>query len=117
MPTSYAAGVQSISPSVLDEVVGRIVAAAEPLRIVLFGSAARGDMHPDSDVDLMVVVPDGVDCRPLAKSLHRALRGIDLAKDILVFQDSDVRRNADNPYLVIHRALTEGREIYRASAA
>jgi len=44
----------------LDEIVARTVAVAQPVRIILFGSAARGTMGPDSDLDLLVVVRDGV---------------------------------------------------------
>ena len=43
----------------LDELVTRIVEAVHPLKIILFGSAARGEMGPDSDVDVMVVMPEG----------------------------------------------------------
>ena len=42
-------------PDVLDEVVQRIVAVADPEKIILFGSAARGELGPDSDLDLLVV--------------------------------------------------------------
>ena len=43
----------------IEALVGRIVAAVHPLRIIVFGSAARGDMNADSDIDVMVVMPDG----------------------------------------------------------
>lgn len=75
---------------VLDEMVRRLVETYSPERIYLFGSAARGDSGPDSDYDLMVVVPDSNpaelrDCGPG----YRALRGMHLAKDILVWTRSD----------------------------
>ncbi len=43
---------------VLEEIVGRLVAAYKPLQVYLFGSKARGDAGPDSDYDLLLVVPD-----------------------------------------------------------
>jgi predicted nucleotidyltransferase len=46
-------------PSVLDRLVKQIVEAVHPLRTILFGSAARGEMGPDSDLDFLVVVPEG----------------------------------------------------------
>ena len=46
-----------MSPA-LDEVVRRLVAAYEPERVYLFGSWARGDVGPDSDYDILIVVPD-----------------------------------------------------------
>jgi predicted nucleotidyltransferase len=42
----------------LDEIVRRLVASYQPLEVYLFGSKARGDSGPDSDYDLLVVVPD-----------------------------------------------------------
>jgi len=70
----------------LPEVVRRLVEVYHPLRIYLFGSAARGDASPDSDYDIMVVVPDDAprgqqDC----EIGYRALWGVGLAKDILVW--------------------------------
>ena len=99
----------------LDELVRRIVAAVGPLRIVLFGSAARGDMGPDSDLDVLVVMPDGSHRLDTARTLHRRLRGLACAKDIVVVLQSDVERLADNPFRVIHTALTHGRELYRVA--
>ena len=46
-------------PKILDDLVRRIVEVAHPRQIILFGSAARGDMGPQSDIDVLVVVPDG----------------------------------------------------------
>ena len=54
-------------PDVLDEVVQRIVAVADPEKIILFGPAARGELGPDSDLDLLVV-KSGVHRRKLAQS-------------------------------------------------
>ena len=48
----------SADDPVLPDVVRRLVEVYHPLRIYLFGSAARGDAGPDSDYDIMVVVPD-----------------------------------------------------------
>ena len=97
----------------LNEMTDRVVACVQPLRIVLFGSAARGEMGPDSDLDILVVMPDGTHRLHTEQTLHRALRGLPCAKDIVVVVESDVERHADNPYLIIHTALTQGREVYR----
>jgi uncharacterized protein len=43
-------------PKILAEIVQRVVEAAQPDKIILFGSAARGEMGPNSDVDLLVVM-------------------------------------------------------------
>jgi uncharacterized protein len=104
-----------IEQQVLDRVVAKIVETVQPRRVVLFGSAARGQMGPRSDVDLLVVMPDGVHRRQTAQRLYRALAGLGLAKDIVVVTESDVRQFADEPSLVVRPALREGRELYRAS--
>jgi predicted nucleotidyltransferase len=99
----------------LGEVVKRTVAAADPVRILLFGSAARGAMGPDSDLDLLVVVRDGAHRRRTAQAIYKSLRGIGFAKDVVVATESDVRQFGKNPSLVICPALRQGKEIYHAA--
>lgn len=71
---------------VLADIVKRLVAALEPERIYLFGSKARGDAGPDSDYDLMVVVPDSTpNGRQLGRLAYEALRGTGAAADVLVW--------------------------------
>jgi len=98
----------------IDEMVRRIVAEAQPRRIVLFGSAARGDLRPDSDIDLLVIVADGVHRRRTAQQLYRALRGIGVPYDIVVATEGALERHGDVPGYVYRRALAEGRDVYAA---
>ena len=98
----------------LDEVVKRTVQAVQPLRIILFGSAARGAMGQHSDLDLLVVVPDGVHRRRTAQAVYKSLRGIGFAKDVVVVTESDIREYGDNPSLIIYPALRQGKELYHA---
>jgi len=104
-----------VDQQVLDRLVLKIVEAVHPRRIVLFGSGARGQMGPHSDLDLLVVMPDGVHRRQTAQHLYRTLGGMGISKDIVVVTESDVRQFSDEPSLVIQPALREGRELYRAS--
>jgi uncharacterized protein len=104
-----------IEQQVLDRVVAKIVETVHPRRIILFGSAARGQMGPHSDLDLLVVMPDGVHRRHTAQGLYRALAGFGVAKDIVVVTESDVRQFSGEPSLVICPALREGKELYCAS--
>ncbi len=110
--TSHATNTRE--QGVLDEVVKRTVKAVQPLRIILFGSAARGTMGQDSDLDLLVVVPDGVHRRQTAQAVYKSLRGIGFAKDVVVVTESDVREYGDNPSLIIYPALRQGKELYHA---
>ncbi|MFC1525448.1 nucleotidyltransferase domain-containing protein [Candidatus Latescibacterota bacterium] len=70
-------------------VVERLLHAYRPERIYLFGSAARGDGGPDSDYDLLLVVPD--DAAPERRDSHLAydvLWGTGTAADVLVWTHS-----------------------------
>ena len=60
--------------SLLDELVRRIVASVHPLQITLIGSAARGEMGPNSDLDVLVVMPDVCDRVAVTQTLHRRLK-------------------------------------------
>jgi uncharacterized protein len=69
----------------LAEIVRRLVAAYQPERIYLFGSAARGDSGPDSDYDLLVIVPDDAPAERRDGGLaYRALWGVGIAVDAVV---------------------------------
>jgi predicted nucleotidyltransferase len=103
------------SKDLLDELIRRIVGAVRPRRIILFGSAARGELGPNSDLDLLVVVRDGVHRRRAAKEIYRALLGLGYATDIIVATESVLETHKENPYMVYHSALQDGKEIFRAA--
>jgi len=103
-----------LDPKVLDELVRRIVEIADPLRIILFGSAARGEMGLESDLDVLVVVPEGTHRRHTAQSIYRNLIGFDISTDVVVATEDDLRQHGNNFSLVFRSALREGREIYAA---
>jgi predicted nucleotidyltransferase len=70
----------------LQELLRRLIDAYRPLRIYLFGSAARGDSGPDSDYDLMVVVPDDApEERKRSRLAYEVLWGTGIAADVLVW--------------------------------
>lgn len=98
----------------LHDLVQQIVAIVHPRRIILFGSAACGQMHAGSDVDILIVMPDGVHRRQTAQHLYRDLPAFGIAKDLIVVTESDIERYGDNPSLVLYPALREGKELYAA---
>ena len=101
-------------PKVIDELVRRIVEIVNPLRIILFGSAARGDMGPHSDLDVLVVMPNGIHRGKTAQEIYRRMGRFRFPKDIIVVTEGDVIQYGTNPYMIIKSALDEGREVYDA---
>ena len=112
-----ATGLLNVPPdqAVIDEAVRRIVEAVQPVRVILFGSAARGEAGPDSDIDLLVVVRDGVHRRRTAHTLYRSLIGLGYATELVVATESDLRDFGDEPSFVFPDALRDGRDLYRAT--
>jgi predicted nucleotidyltransferase len=98
----------------LDELVRRIVSAVHPLRIILFGSAARGEMGPDSDLDILVVMPDGTHRRRTAQYLHTQFSGIPYGVDVLVATPTDLEKYRDSVGLIYRVIFQEGQELYAA---
>jgi UTP:GlnB (protein PII) uridylyltransferase len=68
-------------------------------------------MGPHSDLDVLVVMPDGVHRRKTAQEIYRHLWGFGFAKDIIMATESDLRKYGDNFSLIYYPALREGREI------
>ncbi len=98
----------------LTELVRRIVETVHPLRIIAFGSAARGELGPDSDVDVLVVMPDGTHRLRTMQLLHTKLFGIALAVDVLVATPTDLDRHRHNIGWIYRTILEEGKEVYAA---
>ncbi len=92
--------------------VDRIVDEIHPLRIVLFGSAARGETGVDSDIDLLVVMPEGVHRRRTAQALYRNIRNVGVPFDILVATPTDLEKHKNNAGLIYRTILSEGKELY-----
>lgn len=99
----------------LDEMVKRLVAAYLPERVYLFGSKARGDAGPDSDYDLLLVVPDSASPeRHQSKLAYEVLWGTGTAADVLVcrrsYFDARTHLKASLPGTI----LREGQLLYAA---
>ena len=103
-----------IPQETLDELVRRIVEAVHPFRIILFGSAARGQTHPYSDIDVMVVMPDGTHRRKTARKIDVLLGDFTWPVDILVATETDLDLYRDTYGLIYREVVREGREIYDA---
>jgi predicted nucleotidyltransferase len=98
----------------LDEIVTRITGVVRPLRVIVFGSAAREEMNKDSDLDLLIVMPEGTHRRQTSRRIFQVLRGMGISKDIIVVTEKDVAEYGSNPSLIVKPAIEEGRELYAA---
>jgi predicted nucleotidyltransferase len=105
---------KALSERTLQEIIRRVVEVAEPEKIILFGSAARGEMGPNSDVDLLVVKKGKFDHDRLVGDIYMNLHGVGQAVDVIVVTPEQVERYRDTHCLVIAPALQEGREVYHA---
>lgn len=99
----------------LKEIVSRIVAFAQPEKIILFGSSVHGNLGPDSDLDILVIKSD-VHRRKLAQAIYRQLYGVGYPVDVVVVTPEDIRKYGNNPTLIIEPALREGRVLYATEA-
>lgn len=106
--------IMQVEMSVVENLIRQIVEAVHPLRIVLFGSAARGDMRPDSDIDLLIVMPEGTDSDKVSKQLYCQVSEDKVAFDMVVATPEVLEKYKDNCALVYKWALKEGREVYAA---
>lgn len=97
-----------------ERLIEQVIATAKPLRIILFGSAARNESETAGDIDLLVIMPEGVHRRATAQSLYREIRGIGTPFDILVATPCDLEKHKDNIGLIYRTILEEGEEVYAA---
>ncbi len=109
-------GVPPTPQALFDEVVRRIVAVAQPDEIILFGSAARGEVGPDSDLDFLVVKSGVPHRRRLAQQIYVALFGIPVPVDVIVATPEDIEDLRDKPGTVIGPALRGGKQVYAAAS-
>jgi predicted nucleotidyltransferase len=94
--------------------IQRIREVVTPSKIILFGSAARQEMDTNSDLDILIVVPNGVPRRKTAQDIYMKLLDFEISVDIVVATEKDIELYGDNFSLVYYSALKDGQEIYVA---
>ena len=98
--------------TIVDTMVNRIVAGFQPLRILLFGSRARGTDNRWSDVDLLVVMEEVADKRQAAVEMRRTLSDLPVSKDIIVTTPEEIARRGHLVGTVLRAALRDGKVVY-----
>jgi predicted nucleotidyltransferase len=101
-----------VDARLLDGIITRIRQAGNPIRIVLFGSHARGQAGPSSDLDLLIVEDSDLPRHRRAPRYLRALVGAFPAKDVIVWTPAEIAAWANLPNAFISTVLREGVTLY-----
>lgn len=101
-------------PEVIEEITRRLVDFYRPVRIYLFGSQARGDSGPDSDLDFLVVVPDAVPNSVFhSGEIYVRLRGLGVPVDVVPWRHGDFTGRAEHVSASLPATVVrEGRIVY-----
>ncbi len=102
------------NPSVAAAILAieRIARRVRPARIIAFGSRARGQHKPDSDLDLLVVLPRGAKENGLAGEIYEAVGALGFSKDILISEEDRFERSRSSINSVQATAASEGVTLY-----
>jgi predicted nucleotidyltransferase len=105
----------SVDETLLNEIVRRVLSAVRPDRIILFGSAATGQMTKDSDIDLLIVDPDPHDTRDESVKIRRALGDVGYPVDVIVIATDRFEATKDIIGGIAYPANKYGRVLYEAA--
>lgn len=104
-----------VTAECLRTITQRIADRFQPIRILLFGSHARGAARANSDIDLLVVLPEVNDKRQTRVVMRRLLADLPVAKDIIVTTPDEIARRGNLVGDVLRSALQEGKVLYERS--
>ena len=104
-----------VDETLLDEIVRRVLSVARPDRIILFGSAATGQMTRDSDIDLLIVEPEPANSRERSVEIRDAVGDIGHPVDVVVMRTDRFERTKRLIGGIAYPANKYGRVIYAAA--
>jgi predicted nucleotidyltransferase len=102
----------AVTSEKVNDVVNRLVAAASPLRLIAFGSAARGELATANNLDLLVVVPELTSRYSETVRLQQALRGVLMSVDLVVTRQARFDERSRIPGTLEYAAHREGRVLH-----
>ena len=105
----------TVDETLLAEVVRRVLTVARPERIILFGSAATGQMTEDSDLDLLVVEPEPANTRDRSVRIRRALGDVRYPVDVIVMSSARFEETKNLIGGIAYPARKYGRVLYEAA--
>lgn len=104
--------IKKLNDEVLEEMVDRLVKELDPLKIILFGSYSAGKASENSDVDTLIIKESDLPRYKRSVPAYRALSGLIIPKDILVYTPEEVEEWSEVPQAFISRVIDKGTVIY-----
>ena len=101
---------------IINKVTSILKNGLSPKRIILFGSYSRGDYQNSSDLDILLIMPNGTNRRKTAVEAYKLLGALGISKDIVVVTEEDVEKYGELPGTVLEPALAEGKVLYDKAA-
>jgi uncharacterized protein len=111
-PSGSVISIPVLTPSILKEIVNRIVDAVDPVKIILFGSYAYGFPRKESDVDILVIMETDRPRHKRPAIIHRALAGLLIPKDILVYTPAEIDEWREVSQAFVTQVMKKGVVVY-----
>lgn len=96
----------------LNSLVEQIKNIISPEKIILFGSLVKFPEKADGDIDLLIIVPEGMPKRKTAQLLYSGISNVKTPYDLIIASSSDLKRYGQVQGLIYNEALTNGTVIY-----
>lgn len=104
--------VEKVNEDLINDISRLIVKAVDPDKIILFGSYAYGKPSENSDLDILIIKKSKLPRYKRSVPIYKALAGILIPKDVVVYTPQEVEEWSDVPQAFITTALTRGKKIY-----
>jgi len=101
-----------ISEQKIKQVATRLGAATNAIRVILFGSYARGDAIDNSDVDLMIIAESNLPRFKRSRELYKLFSPYPFGMDLIVYTPKEIERGKESPVSFVSTVLREGKILY-----